>query len=190
MKKIIIVKNKNADTRSAEQAVSFDELADSTKSHISDVGRVMDFFISRLRKKAVLHDYTKLDSLNLFYDNFSEAQKTGADFTKMAWYKMHVNAERHHLHDRTPDDVNLFDVLERIADITAAGMARTGKFTSDELDPEILQKAYQNTIKMVLARMSVTDCFVVDAPSLNALIQGGLPRADVSEPVKTNTKWE
>lgn len=35
--------------------------------------------------------------------------------------------ERHHLLSRTPEDVNLVDVFEYIADCVMAGMARTGE---------------------------------------------------------------
>jgi len=39
--------------------------------------------------------------------------------------------------------------MERIADITMAGMARTGKVYDDTLSPEILTKAYKNTNELL-----------------------------------------
>ena len=39
--------------------------------------------------------------------------------------------------------------MERIADITTAGMARTGNIYDDTLSPEILTKAYKNTIELL-----------------------------------------
>ena len=62
-----------------------------------------------------------------------------------------------HLLDRCPDDVNLIDVLERIADISMAGMARSGVVYDDELDPEILTKAFKNTLKLMINQIVVVD---------------------------------
>ena len=69
---------------------------------------------------------------------------------------MHVTTERHHLNEHVPADVNLFDVLERIADITCAAVARNGKFTFPaEIDADMLKKAYENTVKWTLNRLKL-----------------------------------
>ena len=52
--------------------------------------------------------------------------------------------------DRCPLDVNLIDVIERVCDICMAGLARSGEVYDDKLAPEILERAYQNTIKLLL----------------------------------------
>ncbi len=158
MHQILIVPSKTADTRTADKKVTLPELYKSSLSHIDDVGRVMDYFKGRLEHSARRHDFTKIESIDLFHRDFAKAQDSGVDFRTLPWYKMHVAAERHHLNDHVPPDVNLFDVLERIADITAAAMARNGKFTSPaHIDPAVLVEAYHNTIKLVLNRMVLQD---------------------------------
>ena len=44
-----------------------------------------------------------------------------------------------------------------------AGMGRSGKVFDDELDPEILEKAYKNTIKLLIDNIEVVE----DTESVN-----------------------
>lgn len=150
--------SKTADTRSADKLVSKKELLESSKQHIADVNRVMQMFASALSLQGQYHDWTKLQYIDLFYSDFNKAQKEKVDFTKLQWYKLHITKERHHLMDNIPEDVNLFDVLERIADITTAGIGRSGWFDIEKelaFDPELLKKAYINTIKWTLNKIKL-----------------------------------
>lgn len=156
--KVIIRPSKTADTRTAEKEVTKDDLLNSSLQHINDVDRVLNLYRSMLSLKAAYHDYTKIGEIDLFYSDFRKAQLEKVDFTKLQWYKMHITTERHHLFDHVPEDVNLFDVLERIADITTAGIGRSGWFDIDKeltFDPELLKKAYINTIKWTLNRIKL-----------------------------------
>ena len=45
--------------------------------------------------------------------------------------------------------MNLIDVLEMIADCVCAGMARSGEIRDLEINPEILNRAVQNTAKLI-----------------------------------------
>ena len=156
MQTIILESSKSADTRTAEKEVTIDELEESTLSHIDDVTQVMELYGKILHKKGLAHDYTKLESIDLFHKDFALAQKENKKFIEMEWYKMHVSAERHHLNNHVPPDVNLFDVLEQIADITCAAIARNGKFTFPaEIDADMLKKAYENTVKWTLNRLKL-----------------------------------
>lgn len=146
---IKIKENKNADTRSATELVAEGELYDSSVQHIEDVASAMHYMSDRLFDIAGNHDFTKLEDLKQFHADFENAQKTKCDFTKLPWYQEHVKKERHHLDRHVPDDVNLFDVLERIADIVMAGMSRTGEVFPDELPSDVLVKAYKNTISLI-----------------------------------------
>lgn len=153
---IAIYPSKTADTRSADKIVSRKELLDSSIQHIEDVKKVMQVFESALSIQGKHHDWTKLQYIDLFHSDFVKAQKEKVDFTKLEWFKLHVNQERHHLFEHAPDDVNLFDVLERIADITTAGIGRSGTFNIEKelsFDPELLKKAYINTIKWTLNKL-------------------------------------
>lgn len=97
------------------------------------------------------HDYTKIDSIDEFYNDF----KTG--FKKTDWWKMHQNKERHHFNTKKyiKKDINLIDVLEQIVDGVMAGMARSGKYREENLSSKLLLKAYKNTAKLLLDNLKI-----------------------------------
>lgn len=147
---IKIKKSSSADTRSATEKVTKDILLANSEQHIGDVQVAIDWMRERLLQVALHHDWTKREFIDEFFDNFKSVQENSTlDFKKLGWFERHVTSERHHLNDCCPDNVNLFDVLERIADITMAGLARTGKIYDDTLNPEILARAYKNTIELL-----------------------------------------
>ena len=142
-----------ADSRTAVGDPSKEDLLNSSVQHIGDVQKAMAWFAGKLIEAGAIHDHTKISGIDDFYDLYSR-KLTGDEFKAGKWFKDHLT-ERHHLNDRCPEDVTLIDVLERIADITMAGMARSGKIYGDTLDAEILQKAYQNTIQLLVQEI---DC--------------------------------
>lgn len=147
---IKIHKSPTADTRSAKEIVSKETLLASSKQHIGDVQQAMRFMADKFIEASDKHDWTKVDFIDEFHRDFEAVQKGSLnDFKERPWFKRHVTSERHHLNDHCPEDVNLFDIMERIADITMAGMARTGTIYDDTLSPEILVKAYKNTIELI-----------------------------------------
>ena len=153
-KKIIIKKSKTADTRTCDWTkVTKKELLESSKQHIKDVGKGIYFFIDILKEKAKKHDFTKIENIDEFYEDF----KTG--FQKTNWWKMHQKIERHHFDTKKyiQKDINLLDVIEQIVDGVMAGMARSGKWRCEPLDNKILQKAYKNTAKLLLKNLDVKD---------------------------------
>jgi hypothetical protein len=161
---IKIRKSKNADSRSATHIVKKDELLKNSEQHINDVWMALKWMGDRLYQAGIAHDHTKLFNINEFYADFHKSQtmkradpKIDTDFKNWHWFNDIHLTERHHLTDRCPDDVNLFDVLERVADITMAGLARSGKIYDDDLSSEILQKAYQNTIKLLAKNVEIID---------------------------------
>ena len=158
---ITIQPSPSADSRTAAGNVTKEELLESSKMHISDVQKGMNFFAQMILEAAGNHDHTKLEYIDEFYEDFKT--KKDGDFKAGKWFSEHHLTERHHLLDRCPDDVNLIDVLERIADICMAGMARSGKVYNDALDPAILERAYQNTIQLLLKNIQVVDGKRVDA---------------------------
>lgn len=152
-----IRQSKSADTRSADHEVTKEELLRNSTQHIDDVKQAMRYFSEQLLRVAEKHDWTKIDGIDQFHQDFQQVQQHGGNFKELPWHRRHVTEERHHLTDRVPDDVNLFDVLERIADITMAGMARSGSVFSDSLPPDVLVKAYQNTIELLKREIVVID---------------------------------
>ena len=155
--RIHIRESKSADTRSADTFVTRDMLYSSSEQHISDVVSALEFVILMLHKIAIKHDHTKLDDIEQFHMDFEYTQRTQCNFTELPWYQCHITEERHHLDKRVPENVNLLDVLEHIADIVMAGMGRTGEVLADSLPEGVLWKAYQNTIELMAANTVVTE---------------------------------
>lgn len=153
---IEIKQTKDADTRSAEGKVSKEGLLANSKQHIRDVGKAMVWMGDRLFDVARIHDWTKIENIDEFYADFSTTQDGfQGDFKQMHWFKdLHLK-ERHHLKDYCPEDVTLFDCLERIADIVTAGLSRSGDVFDDDIDPAILSKAFTNTIKLLKEQIKV-----------------------------------
>nr|DAE80864.1 MAG TPA: hypothetical protein [Bacteriophage sp.] len=154
---IEISKNPNGDTRTAPKGITFEKFQEANDMHIDDVGSVM-YELSRMVDLAgEHHDCTKKSQERMFYRDFVNTQENGDDFTKGEWYQLHIKAERHHLLSHCPDDVNLIDVLEMVADCTCAGLARSGEVRDLEINAEILEKAVNNTAQLIKSMVKVTE---------------------------------
>ena len=153
---IKIKQSSNADTRSARGKVNKDTLLSESQQHISDVAQALNWMSDKLFEIAKRHDWTKLSHINEFYADFSATQDGfQGDFKQMHWFKdLHLK-ERHHLNDYCPDDVNLLDVLERVADVTMAGLARSGSIYPEDISAEMLVRAYNNTIALLASQVQV-----------------------------------
>ena len=149
---IEIKKSATADTRTCDFAnVSKDTLYASSQQHISDVRRALDFFMAQVCKAGQNHDPDKLTDIDGFHRDFV----TG--FTQTTWWDAHRKLNRHHLQqaDGIPDNVNLIDVLDFIADCVMAGMARSGSVYPLKLSPELLETAFQNTVELLKSNVEV-----------------------------------
>ena len=147
--KIQIKKSKNADTRTCDWSkVTKDDLRKNSLQHIYDVMKGMLFFSKLIRDAGFKHDYTKIDQIDQFHKDFSH----GFDKDHQTWWKNHQEEERHHLKD--PDyvqnNVNLIDILEMITDGVMAGLARSGEYRPEEISDDLLRKAFDNTIQLLL----------------------------------------
>jgi hypothetical protein len=146
MPNIQIKQSKTADTRTCDFAsTSKETLLASSLQHIGDVAKAISFFQSKLTESAGSHDYDKLTLIDWFHKDFV----TG--FKQTEWYDNHRKIHRHHLAapDGVPDDVNLIDVLEYIADCVMAGMARSGSVYGLVASDDLLQKAFLNTVELL-----------------------------------------
>lgn len=153
---IRIQQSSTADTRTCDFAnVSKDTLGASSVQHIGDVRVALGFFAQLLHRAAAVHDTDKLTDLDGFHADFV----TG--FAASSWWERHRTLNRHHLNmdDGIPDDVNLIDVLDYIADCVMAGMARSGSVYASQLPPELLERAFQNTVTLL------KEAVVVDPPA-------------------------
>lgn len=159
-KEITVFKTAHCDTRTLEEGKKFEEyhVYKDTVKHVNAVIDAGGFIKHLITNQFNKHDYTKVplcctisDNKNWF-NNYLEALNSGLmgqDFKNLPWYQEHISKERHHLNENCPEDVNLIDVLEMICDTVVAGMARTGEIFPINLDNEILQKAVQNTVKLI-----------------------------------------
>ncbi len=151
---IIIKPSPTADTRTCDfKTTSKETLLASSHQHIEDVRAGLEFFVGRIRQLAEVHDHDKITGIDYFHADFV----TG--FAQTGWWDNHRKVNRHHLQqdDGIPDDVDLLDVLDFIADCVMAGMARSGSVYPLELPPELLERAFQNTVTRLKSRVRVED---------------------------------
>jgi len=149
---IEITKNETADTRHCDFAhVSKDQLKRSSEMHIDDVRRALDLFRALLDEAGFNHDSDKLTELDHFHSDFVTGFKT------TGWWDNHRKITRHHLQlsDGVPDGVNLLDVLEMIADCVMAGMARSGRVYAVDISPDVLKRAFDNTVELLKGQVTV-----------------------------------
>lgn len=154
---IEIKKNPNGDTRTAPKGITFEQFQEANDMHIDDVKAVMWELSKMVDRAGENHDCTKKSQERMFYRDFVDTQENGVDFTNSEWYQLHVKAERHHLLSNCPDDVNLIDVLEMIADCTCAGMARSGEIRDLEINSDILNRAVKNTAELIKSMIVVKE---------------------------------
>ena len=141
-----------ADTRTCDYTkVTKEQLLASSKQHIDDVRKALGFFAACIYKAEADHDTDKVTDIDGFHADFL----TG--FKQHDWWDRHKKLNRHHLNDMEgiPADVNLIDVLDFIADVTMAGMGRSGDVYSVQLPPELLERAFQNTMALLKAQVVV-----------------------------------
>lgn len=141
-----------ADTRTCDvTTVTLEQLRASSVQHIQDIGQALAFFQALITKAAVDHDTDKLTDIAGFFADF----RTG--FKETGWWDRHRRLNRHHLmqDDGIPADVNLVDVLDFIADCVMAGMARSGSVYPLHLPPELLERAFQNTVALLQSQVVV-----------------------------------
>ncbi len=151
---IEIQKSETADSRTCDYTkVSKETLLNSSIQHIDDVRRALEFFGNKLEDAALNHDPDKISDIDGFHADFS----TG--FKQREWWARHKQLNRHHLQesDGVREDVNLIDVLDFISDCVMAGMARSGSVYELKLSPELLEKAFQNTVELLKAQVVVAD---------------------------------
>jgi hypothetical protein len=151
---IRIKKSATADTRTCDFAnVDKETLIASSVQHIGDVRKALGFFRRLLQTAEIIHDQDKLTDIDSFHEDFI----TG--FKQHAWWDRHRQLNRHHINmdDGIPDDINLIDVLDYIADCVMAGMARSGSVYTLTLRPDVLGLAFQNTVEMLKREVVVED---------------------------------
>ena len=150
--KIRIGVSTTADTRSCDYAnVSKDTLLASSAQHIGDVRQGLRFFAAKLEEAAQRHDTDKITDIDGFHADFV----TG--FAQTGWWDRHRKLNRHHLlqADGVPDDVNLIDVLDLVADCVMAGMARAGSVYPLNIPDDVLRRAFDNTVTLLQSRVEV-----------------------------------
>lgn len=154
MSKIKIKKSETADSRTCDfKNVTKLQLLKSTQSHLSDIRKGFRFFIDLMLHQSEIHDLTKLTHLDDFHRNFISG------FEEKDWWDLHQDKERHHFNNPKyiQDDVNLIDIMDQIIDGVMAGMARSGSYRQEKISPELLTKAYENTVRLLLESVEVVN---------------------------------
>ena len=126
---------------------SKEDLLTAIAMHINDVQKGCAFMANKIIEAGINHDYTKIPTI----DEFMEEFKSGIELKTGKRYPAHINNERHHFYslDKCPDDVNLIDVIEALVDCAMAARARIGQMTKISIRPELLAKAFKNTVEML-----------------------------------------
>ena len=143
MDKIVIEKNVCGDTRSATKCPTFREFEYANNAHNTNVRQVMKLLTDKLNKQAVNHDWTKTTEpyKSEFYRDLCNTIEHKIDFENDGtWLKKHYEIERHHL----------------FADCICAGLARTGNVRELEINNDILNRAVQNTVRLILDNVEVS----------------------------------
>ena len=151
---IKIQQSKTADSRTCDSTtVSKMTLLQSSNQHRGDVKQGLDYFAGLIKSASVMHDHDKLSDIDGFHADFI----TG--FEQQTWWENHQKVNRHHLfnEDGVPEDVNLVDVIELVVDCVMAGMGRSGEVYPLELPPELLEKAFQNTVDLLKSNVEVEE---------------------------------
>ena len=150
MEKIEIRKNPYGDSRTAPKDTDFISFSEATDWHRSDVRKVMVCIADMIKEAGKNKKKKKTGEYEIeFFRDLKAALDGKQEFIDGTWWPMHVTAERHHLLAHCPDDVNLVDVLEMIADCTLAGLTRSGTVRPVEINDEILKKAVDNTVQLI-----------------------------------------
>lgn len=152
MQKVKVKKTKNPELGYESK----EQLLRDTNQHRYDVSKLMGVIGLYLTERGINHDWSKI----YYFDKFSQDTLERQDipnFKDREWYKIHTVEERHHINARVPDDVNLFDIIEMIADCTIAGKTRTGEVDNEflKLPDKVLIDAYWNTAKLISSRVEV-----------------------------------
>lgn len=153
---IEIKRSPTADSRTCDVTkVSKGQLYESSIQHITDVTDALNFFQQMVVAAALTHDADKLSDIDGFYSNFQHKFAEG----HTDWWDRHRQLNRHHLNmaDGVRDDVNLIDVLDYIADCVMAGLARSGEVYEIKIDPDVLMRAYKNTIELLMKEVKVVE---------------------------------
>lgn len=149
-----IKKSKTADSRTCDLSkVTKDQLLQSSNQHISDIRKGFEFFRNLMLERAILHDYSKITHIDDFHRNFL----TG--FKEIDWWVYHQKVERHHFNNAEfiQEDVNLIDIIDQIIDGVMAGLAKSGEYRQENISSELLQKAYNNTVNLLLCNVEVDE---------------------------------
>ena len=151
MEIVYVEKTQGADTRSAKEVVSKETLLRESHLHRSHVRKVMAVIAHEIIKRGEKHDFTKIDAIDLFHDNFVKAFNKEMEFKQHDWWKLHMTDEKHHILDYLHEDTDLLDLIEMIVDSVSAGTARTGSVYPITLDNDKLQKILANTVEKIKA---------------------------------------
>lgn len=155
-----IKKHTEGDSRVAKELPTFTAFNEANADHQRDVKNLAEEFAYMLKVRVSSHDWTKTSEpyRSMFYRDLCATLEGKMDFMDGKWANIHYNEmERHHLKQHCPDDVDLCDVIEMLCDCVAAGVARSGDVYDVDIPAEVLTKAVENTVKLLVSETEVVD---------------------------------
>ena len=149
-RKLMLKDSSDADSRTCKENVTMEDVWEATNIHREDVREALKLFSDELLCRGDDHDFTKIDA----FDEYANMVVNGVkdeEFLCSNWWNNHIRMERHHVTDYCHVDVDLFDILEMIADRVTAEKGRTGMINTNylQIDEGTLLRAYWNTVKLL-----------------------------------------
>lgn len=133
-----------------EDCKDMEQLSLAIRQHQFYVGQVMNIIAERLKYKGLIHDYSKLEDLEEYWED-SRIRNNYDDPMNRDWIKKHTQKERHHINIKIPEKMNLFDIIEFVVDsvVTAKTNEEELLWRIMRLSNSDLQEAYWNTIEYI-----------------------------------------
>lgn len=159
--KVLVYRNSNGDTRTAEKVASFEDFAIANDMHKQDVRNIMNEIAFDIMQNGRKHDFTKKENELDFYNDYKSTIEKGTNFVEGQWYKLHCEKEKHHEegYELHKDELTLLDVIEIMVDKISSAAARSGevKCYDINLSQEEIMKCFDNTIEYIKDKVKIAD---------------------------------
>lgn len=159
--KVLVYKNSDGDTRTAEKVATFTNFSIANDMHKQDVRNIMNEIAFDIMQNGRKHDFTKKDYELDFYNDYKSTIEKGTNFVEGEWYKLHCEKEKHHEegYELHKDELTLLDIIEMMVDKISSAAARSGeiKCYDIKLSQEEIMKCFDNTIEYIKDKIKIAD---------------------------------
>lgn len=136
--------------KKVEDCDSIEELEANILTHQRYVAEVINIISERLKYQGIIHDYTKREYLEEFWED-TRLRKKNISLEDREWIEKHTTEEHHHLNIKADPKITFLDIIEFIVDciVTAKSTGEDVDTQNLALDDRILKTAYWNTIQYI-----------------------------------------